>query len=186
MSARIASKLSVLLSATALVLAVAPGLAAAQEDARESARERAATQAETKDFYNKLTQSNLTEVRLGELALFKSDNEEIRELGRILIEDHLRLQEDMREQIGEGITLPSQVTGRTQKELNRLAKLSGERFDREFLDFMIQEHEKDISFLEQNARDLRSEEAVNFADRTIPILESHLERAEEIREQLGQ
>jgi len=63
----------------------------------------------------------------------------------------------------------------------RLAKKSGADFDREFVEHMIDDHEKDIKMFEKAANDAKDTDIRSFASKHLADLKSHLQIAQNLR-----
>jgi putative membrane protein len=77
--------------------------------------------------------------------------------------------------------------------VDRLSRLSGTEFDREFIDVMVQEHRKSVQMYEQQARPAgaqeqsqaaRQSEDAKVANELLPTVRQHLASAEQIQREL--
>jgi putative membrane protein len=66
---------------------------------------------------------------------------------------------------------------------DRLSMLSGNEFDREFMDAMVEAHEQTVKKLEDRADD-SPDPLQQFAATVLPTVQQHLEQAKEIRAKL--
>jgi putative membrane protein len=72
-----------------------------------------------------------------------------------------------------------------QRDLHeRLSKLSGAEFDREYIDAMLNAHQKAVDAVEEKATDGDNAEVKQWAASTLPTLKQHLERAKQIQANL--
>jgi putative membrane protein len=96
-----------------------------------------------------------------------------------LIQDHTQSNTQL-QQLAQtkGVTVPQTVDAKSQKEIDRLSKLSGSDFDREFTRHMERDHRKDISEFRREASRGQDTDVKAFASQTIPVLEQHLQMAE--------
>jgi putative membrane protein len=62
---------------------------------------------------------------------------------------------------------------------DRLSKLSGDNFDREFAKAMVDDHKNDIREFEKEAKK-KNDPAAEFANQTLPTLRKHLEMAQSL------
>jgi len=79
----------------------------------------------------------------------------------------------------EGVTLPTQLDSKHEKEMQRLQKLTGAEFDREYMKMMVSDHRKDIREFEHEARRGEDPEVKAFAEKALPTLREHLNMAEQ-------
>ncbi|MFZ3214548.1 MAG: DUF4142 domain-containing protein [Candidatus Acidiferrales bacterium] len=67
-----------------------------------------------------------------------------------------------------------------QATYDRLAKLSGEAFDRAYARDMVRDHRSDVATFRYEANDGKDTAIKNFASQTLPTLETHLKLAHEM------
>ena len=79
----------------------------------------------------------------------------------------------------KGVQLPAQLDRKHHGDLDRLAKLSGADFDREYMAYMVKDHKQDIAEFQKAAKGLKDAEIKQFASSTLPTLEEHLHMAEQ-------
>jgi putative membrane protein len=60
----------------------------------------------------------------------------------------------------------------------KLSRLSGEEFDREFIDSMVKDHQQDIALYQQESQ--HSGPAADYAKQSLPKLREHLKMAEDL------
>ena len=125
------------------------------------------------------------EVALGQLAADKAQNSEIRDFGMRLIKDHSKSNKELLEFASRrDITLENDLSEEHQQLSDKLSKLSGEDFDKEFVSAMIEDHQKDIAKFKTAADTLSDSFVVTFARQTLPTLNEHLRIAETLKRQL--
>ena len=173
----------------AAVLLMAPGVFAqerAGDDRRAAARQMEARNQEhissadaklsntERKFLSKAAQSGMAEVQLGKLAMDKASSEEVKRIGETLVEHHSKANGEVQKIAAAiGVTLPDEGEGKHQSAVKRLSKLSGEKFDREFLRFQLQHHRENIRQFEQAANKTENAEVKEFASHTLPALREH-------------
>jgi putative membrane protein len=67
---------------------------------------------------------------------------------------------------------------------DRLAKLSGVEFDREYIKAMVDDHEKAVKDAEDKADKADNDHVKQWAAKAIPTLKKHLETAKNIQDTL--
>lgn len=130
-------------------------------------------------FLTEALQGDLAEVKMGELAEQKGGSDRVKEFGQTLAKDHGDHAKTL-QQLGQqvGFTLPSEPSAKQKAEHDRLGKLSGAQFDREFAKLMIDDHRKDIAKYQAEAK--KSGPIGTMAKQTIPTLQQHLQMAQEL------
>ncbi|MBV8978019.1 MAG: DUF4142 domain-containing protein [Alphaproteobacteria bacterium] len=134
-------------------------------------------------FLLKAIQGDNAEIRLGKLAQRKAENRQVRDFGATLIDDH-RMARDQASQVAQrlGIDPPSGVAPEAKREYSKLEGMSGPRFDREFVSYMIGDHQKDIAEFKREARSDNGPVG-RLAQKQLPTLEKHLHIAENLADQ---
>jgi putative membrane protein len=95
------------------------------------------------------------------------------------VTDHGKANEGLkRVAAAKGVLLPTGLDRKHRNELERLEKLSGANFDREYMKHMVDDHKKDVAEFRRAANDLKDPEVRNFASSKLPTLEEHLKLAE--------
>lgn len=168
-------------------------------------------------FLTKAIEANAAEVELGKMAESKSENPRVRKFAQMMAKDHTSALDALRRLATAGMPAnPSEGTGTETAQLptniplskeheelrNRLSRLSGDDFDREYMNAMIQEHRKDIREFEKEANSAndsyRRQKPQAVAGNTsmvtqemimardlLPILKVHLQHAEALEREIG-
>lgn len=131
-------------------------------------------------FIQKAIAGNLAEIKVGELAQQKGASEGVRHFGTVLEQDHSTAnQQAMTAASSMGVTPPSEPGAKEQKEYQRLAALSGTRFDKAFVKAMVKDHKKDIAEYKKEAKASKGP-AASYAQTSLPTLRKHLQLAESL------
>jgi putative membrane protein len=77
------------------------------------------------------------------------------------------------------VTPPDGPNAKQKADYDKLAKESGQRFDRAFASHMVMDHEKDIAEYKKEAK--QSDAAGEYAKAQIPVLQKHLDTAKSLR-----
>jgi predicted outer membrane protein/sporulation protein YlmC with PRC-barrel domain len=171
--------LPMLFGTTALVAAlVAPGAmqaqnrsesqsqAGQQQQSDQQQQQRPESQTAQKmsdrDFIEQAESVNMFEIRAGEMALDRSQDQEIRDFARQIVDDHRRLQDRLTNLAGKA-NVPSQLDQRHSNLVNRLERTSDDRFDRRFIRMQVRGHEQAVDLFESfiEARQDQSDGAGN-------------------------
>jgi putative membrane protein len=138
------------------------------------------------DFFEDAAQGGLLEVKLGQLAVKNATNEDVRKFAQRMIDDHTKLNTQLT-QIGhqkKGVTVPSALDKKHQKEVDKLAQYTGAKFDHEYMSRMVDEHENDVKAFDKQAKDGKDPDLKQLAASTLPTLQDHLTQAKEIEARL--
>jgi len=77
----------------------------------------------------------------------------------------------------KGITLPTTLDEKHQKELTKMSAMSGAEFDRAYSKLMLSDHTKDVSEFEKQSTKGTDADLKAFASKTLPTLQEHLQLA---------
>ncbi len=129
-------------------------------------------------FVHKAVEGDNSETRLGALAARKGQSPAIRAFGQMLETDHSNGRIEAAALARKVHTYaPQSMTPEAIAEQQKLDKLSGKDFDREFASYMVKDHKEDIADFESEASSSDPAVITTFAKKTIPILRKHLDNA---------
>jgi putative membrane protein len=133
-------------------------------------------------FAIKAAQGGMAEVKFGQLAQEKAQNEAVRKFGQHMVDDHTKSNHALKEAaIKEQISLPKDIDKKDQAIYDTLAKLSGAEFDKAYVQDMVKDHQDDIAEFGTEARTGQRDAIKTFAADSLPTLKDHLRAAKEMR-----
>jgi putative membrane protein len=131
-------------------------------------------------FITEAIQGNLAEIAVGKLAQQKGQSDGVRSFGAQLVSDHTAANDKaMSVAQSMGVSPPNEPNKKQKAVYDRLSKLSGDNFDREFAKAMVDDHKNDIREFEKEAKK-KNDPAAEFANQTLPTLRKHLEMAQSL------
>jgi putative membrane protein len=132
------------------------------------------------DFAKKAAESDLAQVKMGQLAEDKATSKEVKDLGQRMVDDHTRANDNLKTAAAKNdVTLPNKLDDKDQATYERLAKLSGDEFDRAYSRDLVKYHKADIEMFRHEADRGKDPAIKQFASHTLPTLESHLKQSEQ-------
>ena len=133
-------------------------------------------------FMRDAAEGSVSEIDLGKLAQKKGQNEKVKEFGKRMVEDHTKANQELKQIADrEHINLPTNVYTKEANIHRRLQKLSGPAFDKAYAETMVQDHQEDVAKFKQEANSGQKGAWQQFAQQTLPTLESHLKEAQQLR-----
>src|SRR6267154_6252054 len=85
-------------------------------------------------FSSAAAQGGLTEVELGRLAVQRGSNPAVKSFGQRMIEDHSRANDELKAiATRKNVTLPLDMSSDQKATMEKLSKLSGADFDKEYM-----------------------------------------------------
>jgi putative membrane protein len=126
----------------------------------------------------KAAQGGMAEVALGNLAQQQGSSAKVKDYGKKLASDHSKANDELMQIASrEGITLPSTMDSSQQKTVDRFSKLSGAKFDSEFLKDSVADHKDDIAEFQKEATQGADPALKDFASSHVSTLQDHLDTA---------
>jgi putative membrane protein len=149
--------------------------------AAANAKRMSAQQREERQFLKEAAAASRFEAEASRMALGKSSDPAVRSFAATLINHHATVNIELLHMLqGRGMAAP--MLGNSQRKvLNRLAKLHGAKFDREFLEEVALKHQQeDVQVYEKASLDAKEPRLKAWINRTLPTLRYHLATAERI------
>lgn len=165
-----------------------------------------------KNWVNDQLADGTAEVQLAKLAADHASNPDVKAFARMMIDDHTKAGDELK-QIASQYAIPqdeAKVDDKHQNLMDKLSKLNGADFDKEYMNAMVDDHEDAVQDLRSRVDENRSlsdrvtgknpenpaavkpEQADNHVDAAInqwaannlPTIEHHLDRAKELKDQV--
>ena len=132
-------------------------------------------------FAKEAASGGMAEVKLGQLAQEKGINEAVKNFGSRMVNDHSKAADELKTAATQSnINLPSKLNAKDEATYNRLSRMSGTAFDREYAKAMVTDHTQDVAEFRKEAIDGQDASIKNFASQTLPTLQEHLKQAREM------
>lgn len=131
-------------------------------------------------FLKKAIEGNFAEVEMGKLAQQNGQNENVKKFGQMLIDDHSAANQkavDVAKSMG--MTPPEGPSPKQKADYDKMSKMSGAQFDRDFAAHMVADHEKDIAEYKKEAK--QTDAAGAYAKGQIDVLQKHLQTAKALK-----
>lgn len=123
----------------------------------------------------------MTEVELGKIAQEKATTDRLKNFGAMMVAEHGKAGDKLKQiAAAKNITLPANLSDKSQKELTDLNKKSGKDFDKAYINLMVDDHKKDVDKFKKGSTDLKDTDLKNFAAETLPVVQMHLDSIQAI------
>lgn len=153
------------------------------EDKPTEGKPSAALSSDDKEFMTKAAKGSMLEVALGREIQRKAASPDVKVFGKRMVDDHGKASRELHDLAAKkGVMLPTTLDKDHKDEVDKLAKLSGPKLDKEYADEMVDEHEKDVKEFRDATKDVKDPELRAWAEKTLPVLESHLTMAKDLKE----
>ncbi|AXC14484.1 putative exported protein [Acidisarcina polymorpha] len=139
-----------------------------------------------KMFVRKALEGGMAEVQLGQLALQKSSNDDVKQFAQKMIDDHTKLGDQMKpiaQQIG--VKVPDGPSKKDQATMARLQALNGDAFDKAYIKDMVKDHKTDLSEFKNEAQNGTIPAVKDAANQGSQVISQHLQMIEQISQKSG-
>jgi putative membrane protein len=107
---------------------------------------------ELQQFVEKAAVANMAEIQLGQLALKQAQDPQVKQFAQMMVDDHTKALEQLRTAVSsQGLQVATALDNKHQKLHDKLAKLQGAEFDREYMDAMVDTHKDTEKLLKRRA-----------------------------------
>jgi putative membrane protein len=136
-------------------------------------------------FVREAAEGGMMEVELGKLAAEKANNDQVKAFGRQMQEDHGKANEELKTiAANKGVAFPKSLQGKQKRTVDRLSKLTGTEFDRQYMRAMVDDHKEDLEKFQREANKGQDADVKQFASTHVPVLKKHLEMAQAAERQV--
>ncbi len=137
-------------------------------------------------FMNDAAPGGMAEVELGKMAASKAQNAEVKAFGQKMVDDHSKANDELKQIAAQKkVMLPPDVLPAHKQLMEKLSKLSGADFDKEYVAAMVEAHEKDVAAFENVSKTAADADVKAFATKTLPTLKMHLEMIKAMADKMG-
>ena len=138
-----------------------------------------------RNFVMKAAQGGMAEVEMGRLAAQKGQNAEVKRFGQRMVTDHSKANTELKKLAGtKSIELPTAIGAEEKADVDKLSKLTGAEFDREYMSMMVEDHDKDVAEFQNQAQSGTDADIKAWAAKTLPVLQEHQKLAHDINGKL--
>src|SRR5271163_801017 len=145
---------STALSAVLTLVAVSLGV-----PAFATSRDEASTARQDTKFLREANQGGVDQIALAQLALLKSNNQDVQQFAQAMISDHNLILNNMKHFDDQaGVPVPPAPDAATQAEKVKLEALSGAAFDKAYIKDMVADHRNDLNAFMQEDKETHNSE----------------------------
>lgn len=175
-----------LIAAVAVVLQTAAlgAFAGGDKEHAKHDMDQAAMPIDSQTLVQKAAISNMAEIKLGQLALQKSQDADVRQFAERMVKDHTASLAKLKAAATkENVTVPTALDADHQKKEQELAALSGAAFDEAYGEQMEKAHHKTLALLENAEKsDKVGAPLREYAASTLPTVKTHYKLAENLED----
>jgi|SRR5581483_11153367 len=134
-----------------------------------------------KTFVKEAAEGSNAEIELGKMAQQKGSADDVRQFGQRMVTDHTQLNQQMQPVAQAlGVTPPAGTSASDKAEAAKLKALSGDSFDKAYIQAMVKDHQKDLNKFQTEAKTASDPELRQAAAQGADVIRQHLEMAERL------
>jgi len=139
------------------------------------------------DFAVEAANGNATEVELGKLAIKNGKDKKVKNFGAMMVKDHGKANAKlMLLSKTKKLNLSETPNADGQKMIDDLSKKTGADFDKAYISSMIADHKEDVQKFGDATNRLQDPDLKNYAIKTLPVLQKHLDAINAIHDSMSQ
>jgi putative membrane protein len=136
-----------------------------------------------KMFVKKALEGGMAEVELGQLALQKSSNDDVKQFAQRMVDDHTKMGDQMKPIARQiGVKVPDGPSKKDQATMARLQALNGDAFDKAYMKDMVKDHKTDLNDFKTEAASGSNPQVKDAANQGSQIISQHLQMAQQINQ----
>jgi putative membrane protein len=129
---------------------------------------------------------NMFEMQFSQQAAQKAQNPEVKKLAQMLMQDHQQVGQKL-QQVAQQLQVqaPQGLPSMKQHEIQILASLPSEQFDKAYVAKMVETHAKGVACFANQTSLAQDEQVKQFASRTLPKLREHQQHVMRTAQAIG-
>ncbi len=134
-----------------------------------------------KQFVRKALEGGMAEVQLGQLALQKSNNADVKQFAQRMVDDHTKLGDQLKpiaEQMN--VKIPTGPSAKDKATMVKLQALNGDAFDQAYIKDMVKDHEKDQKDFKHESQTAANPDLKQAATQGEQVVSEHLQMIKQI------
>lgn len=136
------------------------------------------------DFVKKAASANQFEIESSEIALEKSQNEEVKNFAQSVLEDHKNAGDQLESAV-EASDVDAEVSeeldSKHKKMIDELQAASGSQFDSKYVSMQKSAHKEAVNLFDSYAKQGKDKELQDYAQDTLPVLQGHARHVDQLK-----
>jgi putative membrane protein len=160
--------------------------ASADNSASNPAASNTANNNSDQSFLQDAIKGNRAEIALGKMVTAKTKDSSVKQFAQMMVKDHTVALSQLQQLAQEkNVTVPEGLPDDAQQLQSKLQSDTGKQFDRDYMDGMVQDHQKDVQDFKDASQNAQDPDIKKIATKLTPTLERHLQKAQQIDQKLG-
>jgi putative membrane protein len=139
------------------------------------------------DFVTKAAQGNNAEIALGKMVAAKTKDPNVKQFAQMMVKDHTTALDQLQELAqSKNLNLNDNNLPDDAKELQtKLSSDTGKQLDKDYMNGMVEDHKKDVQEFTDESQSAKDPDVKQWVSKTLPVLQKHLQKAEQIDAKLN-
>jgi putative membrane protein len=121
------------------------------------------------------------EVEMARIAMERAESSDVKNFASRMVSDHQKAGDELDKiASNKGVKVDDKLSAQDQAELNRLTKLEGASFDREYVKSQLAAHKAAVALFDKESKSGNDSELKGFAASTLPTLQDHLQLVQQL------
>ena len=134
-----------------------------------------------KAFVREALEGGMAEVQLGQLALEKSSNPDVKQFAQKMVDDHTKLGSEMKQVAQQlGVKPPDKPSSKAKSTMTKLQALNGDAFDKAYIKDMVKDHQQDKKEFKQAGLNTSNPALKDVISQGAQMIGQHLQLIEQI------
>ena len=144
-----------------------------------------ATAMTAESFIKEAAKGDNFEISMAKIAEQKAQSPQVRQYAQMIQRDHQKALQQLRPIAqAHGVSLAAEGNV-NQEQMDKLQQAGGANFDKQYIEGMLRDHQKDIAKFQSAAQHLQASDVKQYAENCVPVLQKHLEHAKQAAQQIG-
>jgi putative membrane protein len=141
--------------------------------------------ASPESFAKDAAQAGMAEVKIAQLAAKNAKDPEVKKFAQMMVTDHGKANDELKALAAKkNYQLPTDI-GSHQSAYDKLSKLNGADFDKEYVDDMVSGHESVLKDFQRQADNGTDPDVKAFAAKYVPVVQKHLDAIKAIQAKMN-
>jgi putative membrane protein len=133
-----------------------------------------------KHFVEKAVTSGREEVDISRVAAERATNADVKQFAQMMVDDHTRANDEL-----VAFAQAHSIEVKEKKsDADKWSKKDAKDFDRDYVKKMVSDHKDAVDLFRNEAKDGTDPELVELARKTLPKLEQHYEKANDLKKMI--
>jgi putative membrane protein len=150
-------------------------------------KEEAKVDSGDRRLMTRAAQMGVAEVATSKVAMEKASRPEVKKFAEHMVKEHEKSNSELKQiASSKGVSLPTLPDGKHQDALKNLRGMSGEKFDRQYMEQAgVKDHKATLDLFQDGAKKAKDPELKAFFEKNVTDIKQHLAMAQDIAGQDG-